>query len=109
MTVAEFADALRLETILLPDAQRSVTGGYTGDLLSWVMGRAQSGDCWITVMSNVNVAAVAQLADVACVVFAEGVQPDSATRSAAETHGINLLGSAESAFTLCAEAARLLP
>ena len=48
MTVFEIREALGL--VPLHEAEdRPVTGGYAGDLLSWVMGRAQSGDCWITI------------------------------------------------------------
>ena len=54
-----------------------ISSCYVGDLLSWVMGRAQPGSVWITIMSNVNVAAVANLTDVALVIFAESVEPDS--------------------------------
>ena len=47
-----------------------MTGAYTGDLLSYVMSRAKSGDAWVTIMSNVNVIAVAGLTDVSCVILA---------------------------------------
>lgn len=62
---------------------REITGGYAGDLLSWVMGRAKEGDAWLTVMSNVNTIAVAVLADVACIVLCEGaaLEPDARTRA----------------------------
>ena len=75
LKVNDLITELELEPILLADGEREITGGYAGDLLSWVMGRANAGDAWVTIMSNMNVAAVAQLADVACVVFAEGVVP----------------------------------
>lgn len=101
MTVQELIDRTGFEPILLSEADREVTGGYAGDLLSWVMGRAKEGDCWITIMSNVNVAAVAQLADVACVVFAEGVRPDETLLQAAKTHRVNLLLTREDTFTAC--------
>ena len=87
---------------------RAVTGGYTGDLLSWVMGRAQEGDAWITIMSNANIIAVATLADVSCILLAEGAEPDKGVAALATEKGINLLGSAESAFALGARLNRLL-
>ena len=65
-----------------------VNGGYAGDMLSWVMGRAQDGAVWITIMSNQNVAAVALMADVACVVLAEDVEPDEILLTQAQTRGI---------------------
>ncbi len=58
---------------------------YTCDLLSLVMGRAQPNDVWITVMGNVNSVAVAVLADVACIILAEGMALDAeAAKKAAE-------------------------
>lgn len=108
MTAAELISSLSLTVFALPEPDRAVTGGYTGDLLSWVMGRAQSGDAWVTIMSNVNVVAVASLTDVACVILAESVSPDAGTAETAAARGINLLGSAESAFALCGRIRQLL-
>ncbi len=108
LTVEALAKALNASRITVSDAERVVVGGYAGDLLSWVMGRAQSGDAWVTIMSNVNVAAVAQLADVACVVFAEGVTPDANAINAARTHNINLLTVSGGTFETCAAIASLL-
>lgn len=108
MTVSKLADTLGLDVISMPDAERDVTGGYVGDLLSWVMGRATAGDAWVTIMSNVNVIAVAQLSDVACIVFAEGVEPDEAAVNAAKLHDINLLSCKKSSFEICADIARIL-
>ena len=72
MTVRQMIDEMQLTPLTCPDPERVVTGGYVGDLLSWVMGRARSGQAWITIMSNINTVAVASLADVACVILAEG-------------------------------------
>lgn len=77
---------------------RAVTGGYCGDLLSWVMGRAPADGAWLTIMSNLNVAAVASLTDVSCVVLTEGVRPDASLLQKAQAQGINLLGSAASTY-----------
>ena len=98
MTVNELLTRAELTAAALPDGDREVTGVYIGDLLSWVMGRAQSGDAWITIMSNQNIVAVATLADTACVILAEGVRPDEGVAELAEQKGINLLLSAVSAY-----------
>ena len=98
MTVREMSEKLSLNVICMPDGDREVSGGYAGDLLSWVMGRAQSGDAWITIMSNQNIVAVATLADTACVILAEGVQPDEGVAALAEQKGINVLLSPHSAY-----------
>ena len=108
MTVMELAQRLNLEPVCEAEPDREVTGGYVGDLLSWVMGRAQSGDAWITIMSNNNVIAVATLTDAALVILAENVQPDPGVAQLAERKGINLYRSPEAAFPLCAKVAALL-
>ena len=107
MTVFEIRDALGL-TPLHEAEDREVSGGYAGDLLSWVMGRAQSGDCWITIMSNRNVPAVCTLTDVAMVIFAEDVTPDEAALDAAVKNDLNFYRSPLSVFELCAKVASLL-
>ena len=63
------------------------------DLLSVAMARAPEGSAWVTVMTNANVVAVASLADVACVVLAEGYDYDSAAVEAAKKGHITLLRS----------------
>lgn len=98
MTVQGLIDAIPLSVFHLDDPDRPVEGGYCGDLLSWVMGRAPAGGAWLTIMSNVNVAAVAALADTACVVLAEGVTPDPPLLEKARAQGITLLGTELSVF-----------
>ena len=101
ISVNDLAQRLALKAHNLDDGEREVAGGYAGDLLSWVMGRAVSGDAWVTIMSNINVIAVAQLTDVACVILAEGVEPGEDLVSAAEMRGVNLFSSNEPTFALC--------
>ncbi len=91
MTVRELTDKAHLRVAAMPDGDRSIDGVHIGDLLSWVMGRANEGDAWITIMSNRNIVAVATLADTACVLLAEGVQPDEGVAELAEQKGVNLL------------------
>ena len=108
MTVAELIQKLNLAPFAVSDGERKITGGYAGDLLSWVMGRANEGDAWVTIMSNPNIVAVATLADVSCVILAEGVVPDAGVVEIALAKGVNLLGGGESAFALCGRIAKLL-
>ncbi len=103
MTVRELADAMSLAVIAIPDGDRKVEGVYIGDLLSWVMGRAQSGHVWVTIMSNLNIVAVASLSDVSCILLAEGVVPDSAVVETAMGKDINILASPLSAYELARE------
>ena len=94
--------------LCIPSPDREVNGVYIGDLLSWVMGRAQSGNIWITIMSNINVAAVASLADVSCVILAEGVVPDSEVLGAARAKDINILSSSLPAYDTALLVAEIL-
>ena len=94
MTVKDLAKGLSLKN-WTPDLnlEKSITGGYASDMLSWVMGQAKSGSVWITIMSNHNVAAVALMADVACVVLTENVEPDEALLTQAKTRELPLFTS----------------
>ncbi|PKM62759.1 MAG: hypothetical protein CVU97_03655 [Firmicutes bacterium HGW-Firmicutes-21] len=107
MTVNNIIDKLSLETINLSDGDRNVEGGYTGDLLSWVMGRAESGNAWITIMSNVNILAVAALLDFSCIILAENADVSEELRTLAAQKRINLLRSEKSSYKLCVELGRL--
>ena len=84
--------------VALPEPGREITGVYIGDLLSWVMGRAKSGDAWITIMSNINVLAVAALADTACVIAADDVEITEDFAKAAVEKVINILSFSGSAY-----------
>ena len=100
MTVNELIGLGGFEALCLPDADRQICGAYVGDLLSWVMGRANADNAWITIMSNVNIVAVATLADVSCILLAEGVVPDDDVLSVAKAKGVNVLSSKLPAFEL---------
>lgn len=98
MTVRELQEQNGFDIICMPDGDRQVNGCYIGDLLSWVMGRAREDNAWITIMSNINVVAVASLSDVSCVILAEGVTLDSEVKATAEQKGINVLCSQKPIF-----------
>ena len=98
MTVQQLIQQLDLTAFHLAGPDRPVTGGYCGDLLSWVMGRACADGAWMTIMSNVNVAAVAALTDVSCVILTESVQPDPLLLQKAKLQDITLLGTDKSTY-----------
>lgn len=82
MTVHEIAGLPEITASVL-EADREVKKVFCCDLLSVAMARAPEASVWVTVMGNVNVVAVATLADVACVVIAEGYSFDEAAIKAA--------------------------
>lgn len=91
MKVRELVEIPDFSPVSITDGEREICGAYVGDLLSWVMGRAKSDDAWITIMSNLNVIAVATLADVSCVILSEGVTPDGELIRVAADKGVNLI------------------
>ena len=98
MTVKELVERSDFEVVCMPSPDKSVCGAYVGDLLSWVMGRAESQNVWITIMSNINTVAVATLADISCILLAENVSPDADALEAAKSKGINILKTALSSY-----------
>lgn len=108
MTASEAAERLGLEVLVPGGGDRPVTGGYCGDLLSWVMGRASDGDAWITVMGNLNAVAVAVLADTACIILAENAALDTDARERAVQENIPVYRSGQTAYTLCQKLGKIL-
>ena len=108
MTVQEFAEQQNLTVTVAGDLSREIGGGYCGDLLSWVMSRAQSDDCWFTVMGNVNAVAVSVLADCACIVLCENAPLDADAKVKTEQQGVNILIAEENAYTLAAALSKVL-
>lgn len=101
MKVSELIKKLNMTVLTDPDfSDRDISGCYIGDLLSWVMGKAQPGDAWITIMNNVNIVAVASLTDVACIILCEGVSADETVINKANNEDIIILKSDETAYSL---------
>ena len=98
MTVNQLCEKGGFDAVVLADGEREVCGCYIGDLLSWVMGRAKADDAWITIMSNVNIVAVAALADVSCIILSEGVVLDADIIETAKQKEINILYSAKPSY-----------
>lgn len=87
---------------------REISGGYTSDLLSDVMGHADSGKVWITLQTHKNVIAIASLKELAAVILIKGFEPDPDMLAQAEEEGIAVLGSNEQAFEVTGKLFNLL-
>lgn len=98
MTVKELVQVLDAKVYNLDDEMREVTSGYAGDFLSAVMGKAPTDSAWFTIMNNVNVCAVATLAEVAVVVLCEGVEPDEPLLNKVKMQGVNLIAVKDDIF-----------
>ncbi len=108
MDIKTLMERLDLTLVCGGDLEREVTGCYCGDLLSWVMSRAQEGDAWLTVMGNVNSIGVAVLADVACIILTENAALDSDALKRAEQNGVTILTTAKNSYQVAAEISRLI-
>ena len=94
-------------TVFTEGEDREIESGYCGDFLSNIISRATDACAWLTVMNNVNVAAVATLIDCACIILCEGVEPDEALYARANALGIWVLGANENVFEAAKTVARL--
>lgn len=101
MTVGEIIQKTGFEVISESDKSKTVEGYYAGDLLSWVMGNAKPGSVWLTIMTNINVLAVASLLDLACVVICENSAIDGDIINTAKEKGINILRTPLPVYDAC--------
>lgn len=103
LIIKDLTELLGYEAITMPCPDAEVTGGYTGDLLSWVMTRVSAGNVWVTIMTNSNIVAVATLVGVSAVIIAEDLPLPQSVVELAKTHKINVLRSKKPAFETCSE------
>ena len=106
MTVSEFAEKAGC-VVFSEGEEREIGSGYCGDFLSNIISRATDDCAWLTVMNNVNVAAVATLIDCACIILCEGVAPDEAFAARAKQLRLWVLGAKENVFEAAKKVAAL--
>lgn len=75
------------------DLMKEITKPFCCDLLSIAMSKAPAGSAWVTVMGNVNTLAVATLADISCIILAEGTMLDQVALEKAKIQKITVLSS----------------
>lgn len=101
MKVSEIVEKLNLEVYSgSKGLGREVHGGYTSDLLSDVMGHADSGDIWTTLQTHKNVIAIASLKELAAIVLVKGYKPEADTMAQSDEEGIPILGTSLATFDI---------
>lgn len=100
MTVNELSFIDSVQILSMPSPDREISGVYVGDLLSWVMSKASADNAWLTIMSNVNIVAVAALTDVSLIILTEGVTLDDEILSVAKSKEVNVFSSSLSTYEL---------
>ena len=103
MNVKELAELLGCKIVCGESgAHKNVSGCYIGDLLSLAISKVQKDNVWITIQTNINIAAVASLTEAGCILICDGFAPDKNTAAKADTEEIPILSSEESAYRLAA-------
>lgn len=87
---------------------KEITGGYTSDLLSDVMGNIEAGNIWITIQTHKNVMAIASLKELSCVLLVNGNKPEPDMLEKANDEGIPVLGTSMGAFEVSAKLYNLM-
>ena len=107
MKVSDLVRELNL-TVFCGEAglDAEISGGYTSDLLSDVMGHI--GMLWVTMQTHQNIVAVATLKDVAAVLIVNGASPDEETLEKGKEEDVPLLGTPLSAFEVTGKIYSLL-
>jgi hypothetical protein len=77
-----------------------VSGGYTCDLLSDVVGNSEERNVWITCQTHENIIAVAKLKALAAIVLVNGRKPDGEALERAREERIVIFGTPKSAFAI---------
>ena len=109
MKVSDLVKELNL-TVFCGEAglDAEISGGYTSDLLSDVMGHMEEGMLWITMQTHQNIVAVSTLKDAAAVLIVNGASPDEETLQKGKDENIPLLGTSLSAFVISGKVYQLL-
>ena len=102
MTVSDTSKIINAQTVC-GDLSKSFDGVYIGDLLSRAMSHVECNNLWITIMSNINVIAVATLTEPAAVILAEGVELQEDALVGAKENGITVLSTELSAYEVAAK------
>ena len=108
MTVKDICEKLNLKILVEGDLSREIKGGYCGDLLSWVMSRAEAGNIWLTVMGNVNSIGVAVLADISCIILTENAALDADAKKRAEENDVVILTTPKNSYESASEISKII-
>lgn len=102
MKVKDIVESLKLKVLCGEEfLEKEVEGGYTCDLLSWVMSHGNKGNAWVTVQVHPNVIAIAVLLEFSCIIIPEDIEVEGVSIEKAIGEGIPILQASESAFTIC--------
>lgn len=109
MKISEIVKLLGLNVISGEGGlDRDISGGYTSDLLSDVIGGAREGNVWITLQTHHNIIAIASLKDLAAVIIVKGLKATEETIKKSNEENIPVLSSDEETFRVTGRLYELL-
>jgi len=100
MNSLDFSKQLGLEPLFENNKNIEVEGVYIGDLLSIAMAKAKANFVWITIQTHLNVVAVAELLDLACIIIVENMEMEEGTVEKARELNIPIFKTRDSAYTV---------
>jgi serine kinase of HPr protein (carbohydrate metabolism regulator) len=99
MKLKDLVKDLSLNVLVGKDLlDRTVTGGYAGDMLSDVLTNSNKGNIWITMQIHPNVMAVASSKDLSGIILVNGRRPEAETLKKAEQKKIPIMVSPWSTY-----------
>ncbi|MBR4660575.1 MAG: serine kinase [Bacteroidales bacterium] len=108
MILKDIIERLNLKCLNEANLDAEVSGAYSSDLLSDVMGNARSGQVWITMQTHKNVTAIASLKDIPAVIIVRNGEPDADMLEHAKEEDICILVSSEPTFQVCGKLYELI-
>lgn len=100
MNCLEFAEKLQLKPLCEKEQEIEIEGVYIGDLLSIVMSKAKKNYVWITIQTHINIVAIAELLELACIIVVENMEVDNDTLDKAKELNIPIFKTYESAYQM---------
>lgn len=101
MKVKELAEQLKLKVVSgEAGLDNEISGGYTSDLLSDVIGNAEQGKIWITLQTHKNVMAIASLKDLAAVLVVNNHLPEPDMIAQSNEENIPVMVTSDPAFEI---------
>ena len=106
MKISELAEKCGWKALNFAE-DREAKGCYIGDLLSFAMSKVEMNNIWITIQTNVNIVAVATLAEASCILLTDGCVPDKLTIERAEEQEMIILGGDLTAYEAASKLSQL--
>lgn len=98
MEIKSITQILGYEELVENREYKKINSGYTSDLLSDVMGNAESDSVLITIQAHKNTIAVASLSDIRAIILCNGRQAPDDMIKAAEDESIAVFRTGDNQF-----------